>query len=155
LLLTGAFTLSCTSRATVTDISSTEWSQLIDARSAATVVYAWASWSRNSVELLPTVLELQREYEPLGIDFVYVSLDVDSPEPAIWLMHELNGPPFFRLTTSLEEAAEQLGIHELPTLRGYPVGESEPITLDPALHGLGVSPADAVALLEQLLPENL
>lgn len=155
MLLAGALTLSCTSRATSTDISSTAWSQLIEARSGATVVYAWASWSRDSVELLPTVLELQQEYEPLGIDFIYVSLDVDSPEPAIELMRELGGPPFFRLTTSLEDAAAQLGIQEPPTLQGYPVGESEAITLDPTLDGMGVSPADAVALLERLLTENL
>lgn len=154
-LLAGTLTLSCVSPATSTDISSTEWSRLIEARTGATVVYAWASWSRDSVELLPTILELQQEYGPLGIDFVYLSLDVDSPEPAIELMRELGGPSFFRLTTSLEDAAAHLEIQEPPTLRGYPVGESAPITLDPAQNGVGVSPSDAVALLERLLPEHL
>jgi hypothetical protein len=68
---------------------------------------------------MPSMLELQQEYESLGVEFVYLSLDADSPEQAVALMAELEGPSFYRLTTPLEQAAALLGIHEPPAVLGY------------------------------------
>jgi hypothetical protein len=115
------------------------------------VVYVWASWSRDSVELLPSVLELQREYEPLGIEFVFLSLDIDSAEPAVALMTELEGPHFYRLTVRLEEATSLLQISEPPAILGYSSAATEPIRMEPGLDEMRVAPADAVVVLEELL----
>ena len=146
---------TCSRQSAADDISSSEWIQLIDNRSGPTAIYVWASWSRSSVELMPSMFELQQEYESLGVEFVYLSLDADSPEQAVALMAELEGPSFYRLTTPLEQAAALLGIHEPPAVLGFRPSTSEPLRLEPGLDGALVSPADVAALLEELLSEDL
>jgi hypothetical protein len=148
LLLLAAF--GCGRSGTVRDVSDAEWQALVASRQTPTVVYAWASWSRESVELLPTILELEQEYEGRGVEFLYVSLDVDDPEAAQALMRELGGPPFYRIAVPLEEAAGALGISEPPALIGYRGGVPES-----AIEGETVSPEDADALVEALVANQL
>jgi thiol-disulfide isomerase/thioredoxin len=123
---------------------------LVKRRQAPMIVYAWASWSRESVELLPTILELEQEYEGRGVDFVYVSLDVDDSEYAQAMMRQLNGPPFYRLAASLEQAAAALGISEPPALIVY-IGGAAQATIE----GGSLAPEDAEALVESLVSNQL
>ena len=142
--------LGCKSPATVQDLSDAEWRKLIASRRTPTVVYAWASWSRDSVELLPTILELEQKYEGRGIEFLYVSLDVDDPLDARTIMGELNGPPFYRIAASLEEAAAALGIAEPPAMIGFRRGAAQA-----TIEGDSLSPEDAEALVQALVANHL
>ena len=49
------------------------------AESPVTAVYFWAPWSRASVELRPSIAELGREYEGLGVGLLEVCLS-DAPD---------------------------------------------------------------------------
>lgn len=141
--------MGCERPASVQDLTEAEWPEFVAKREALTVVYAWASWSRESVELLPTILELEQEYEGRGIEFVYVSLDVDGPAEAQALMREANGPAFYRMAASLEEAAAALGISEPPALIGYRRGAAQS-----AIEGDSLSPENAAALVEALAADH-
>lgn len=132
------------------DLTDAEWRKFVDGRPTPTVAYAWASWSRESVELLPTILELEQEYEGRGVEFLYVSLDVDDAIAAQTLMRELNGPSFYRIAVPLEEAAAALGISEPPALIGYWPGAA-PSTIE----GESLSPDGAEALVEALAANHL
>ncbi len=132
------------------DLTSDGWQKLIESRETPTVVYAWASWSRESVELLPTILELEGEYEGRGVEFVYVSLDVDDPAAAQTLMRELDGPPFYRIAAPLEEAAAALGISEPPAMIVY-----RPAAVQTTIQGDLLSPENAEALVEALVANHL
>ena len=114
------------------------------------IAYVWASWSRESVELLPTILELEQEHDGRGIEFLYVSMDVDDSEYAQSLMRQLNGPSFYRLAASLEQAAAALGIAEPPAMIGFREGEAQ-LTIE----GDSLSPENAEALVEALVSNNL
>jgi hypothetical protein len=142
--------LGCSSPATVQDLTDAEWRELVASRRTPAVVYAWASWSRESVELLPTILELEHEYEGRGVEFLYVSLDVDGPAVAQTLMRELDGPPFYRIATPLEEAAAALGISEPPAMIGYRGGAAES-----TIEGASLSPEGAEALVQALVANHL
>lgn len=142
--------MGCERPAPFQDLSEADWPAFVKSREAPTIVYAWASWSRESVELLPTILELEQEYEGRGVEFVYVSLDVDGAAEAQSLMDEANGPPFYRITSSLEEAAAALGISEPPAVIGY-------LRAAPqwAIEGESLSPENAAALVEALVADHL
>jgi thiol-disulfide isomerase/thioredoxin len=142
--------LGCGSPPTVRDLSADGWQELIASRETPTIVYAWASWSRESVALLPTILELEQEYEGRGVEFLYVSLDVDDPLDARTIMGELNGPPFYRIAASLEEAAAALGIAEPPAMIGFRRGAAQS-----TIEGDSLSPEDAEALVEALVANHL
>lgn len=142
--------LGCESPATVQDLTDAEWRQLVASRQTPTVVYVWASWSRESVELLPTILELEQEYEGRGVEFLYVSLDVDNPAEAQTLMRELNGPPFYRIAAPLEQAAAALGISEPPAMI---VRRSD--ATQSTMEGDALSPEGADALVEALVTNHL
>ena len=85
-VLLGLLTLSlqaCGNRSPKLErISLSEWDQvLLSHEGQVLVVNVWASWCRNCVELFPSVVELQSEYEPAGTQFVSLCLDdVDGPE---------------------------------------------------------------------------
>lgn len=140
----------CGNSATVEDVSDADGRQLIANRETPTIVYVWASWSRESVELLPTILELEQEYEGRGVEFLYVSFDIDDPEYAQAMMRQLNGPPFYRLAASLEQAAAALGITEPPAMIGFREGETQ-LTVE----GDSMSPENAEALVEALTADYL
>ena len=142
--------LGCERPATVQDLTDAGWQEFVERREVPTIVYAWASWSRESVELLPTILELEQEYEGRGVGFLYVSLDVDDPAEAQTLMREANGPPFYRIAASLEEAAATLGINEPPAMIGYSRGVAQS-----AIEGDSLSPENAAALIEALVADHL
>lgn len=135
-------------------MTASKWAQLVDSRTAPTAVFVWAAWSRSSVELLPSILELEHEYAPLGVKFLYLSLD-DQSSDALALMKEVHGPTFYRLTATLEEAMELLQIHEPPALLGYRIVNGTPLRLEPGLDNGFVATEDVVALLEELVPKNL
>ena len=62
-------------------ISLQEWEQVRRSyQGQVLVVNVWASWCRACVELFPSIVELQREYEPAGTQFVSLCLD-DLDEP--------------------------------------------------------------------------
>ena len=132
------------------DLSAADWQELIANRETPTIVYVWASWSRESVELLPTILELEQEYEGRSVEFLYVSLDVDDPEYAQAMMRQLNGPPFYRLAASLEQASAALGITEPPAMIGFRGGEAQT-----AMEADAMSPENAEALVEALANDHL
>jgi hypothetical protein len=140
--------LGCERAASVQDLTYAEWPALVERRETPTVVYVWASWSQESVELLPTILELEREYEPAGVEFIYVSLDIDDPIPAQTLMREANGPSFYRMAASLEEATAALGIGEPPAMIGYRQG-----AVATAIEGNSLSPENAAELVEALVAD--
>ena len=142
--------LGCASPPTVRDLSAAAWQQLIESRETPTIVYAWASWSRESVELLPTILELEQEYEGRGVEFLYVSLDVDDPLDAQTLMRELNGPPSYRIAAPFEEASAALGITEPPAMIGYRGGAAQS-----TIEGDALSPENAEALVRALVANHL
>lgn len=142
--------LGCGSSPAVRDLNAAGWQELIAGRETPAIVYVWASWSRESVELLPTILELEQEYERRGVEFLYVSLDVDDPLDARTIMGELNGPPFYRIAASLEEAAAALGIMEPPAIIGFRPGAA-PATIE----GDSLSPEDAEALVQALVANHL
>ncbi len=57
-------------------ISLQEWEQVRRSyQGQVLVVNVWASWCRACVELFPSIVELQREYEPAGAQFVSLCLD--------------------------------------------------------------------------------
>lgn len=57
-------------------ISLQEWEQVRRSyQGQVLVVNVWASWCRACVELFPSIVELQREYEPAGTQFVSLCLD--------------------------------------------------------------------------------
>lgn len=132
------------------DLTVAEWQELVDGRQTPMAAYAWASWSRESVELLPTILELEQEYEGRGVEFLYVSLDVDDPTAAETLMRELNGPPSYRIAAPLEEAVAALGINEPPALIGYRHGAAVSM-----IEGESLSADDVDALVEALAADHL
>jgi hypothetical protein len=140
----------CGNPATVQDLTDAGWQELVENRHTPMIVYAWASWSRESVELLPTILELEQEYEGRGVEFVYVSLDVDDPTAAQALMREVNGPSFYRIATPLEEAAGALGISEPPAMISYRGGVAQA-----TIEGDSLSPEDAEALVEAFVGNHL
>lgn len=142
--------LGCGSQAPVQDLTDAGWRELVENRETPAVAYVWASWSRESVELLPTILELEDEYEGRGVEFLYVSLDVDDASAAQTLMRELNGPPFYRIAAPFEEAATLLGIGEPPALIGYRRGAVR-LTME----GGSLSPDGAEALVERLAANHL
>ena len=142
--------LGCGSPATVQDLTDAGWRELVASRDTPMVVYAWASWSRESVELLPTILELEQEYEGRGVEFLYVSLDVDDRAAAQTLMRELNGPPSYRIAAPLDEAAAALGISEPPAMISYRGG-----TTQSTIEGDWLSPEGAEALVETLVANDL
>ncbi len=73
------------------------------------VVFLWAPWSRSAFELLPTMAELQREYEPLGVEFLAVLLDTSEPPD--------NFPAScFVLEGAALEALERFGVREAPAV---------------------------------------
>jgi hypothetical protein len=140
----------CERPAAVQDVNGADWRELIQIRTAPTAVYVWASWSRESIELLPTILELEREYEGRGVEFVYVSLDVHDRAEAQALMRELDGPPFYRIAASLEEGAAALGIGGPPAMMGYRGGMAQS-----TIEGDSLSPENAEALIEALVADQL
>jgi thiol-disulfide isomerase/thioredoxin len=140
----------CERPASVQDLTDAGWQELVERSEAPTIVYVWASWSRESVELLPTILELEQEYGGRSVEFLYVSLDVDGPAEAQTLMREVNGPPFYRMAASLEEAAAALGIAEPPAMIGYRRG-----AMRSAIEGDSLSPENAAALVEALVADHL
>lgn len=154
-MLLSAILAGCGNRAAVEDVTGQQWLVRIGQRSGPAAVYVWASWSRPSVELLPTILELQQEYEPRGVQFFYLSLDADSEEDARGLMREVDGPPFYRLTAPLEQAAELLGIYEPPAILAYPGDGEPPFRLESGPSEEAFSPEDAAALLDSLVFEDL
>jgi len=141
--------LGCVNPTTARDLTDAAWRELIESRETPTIVYAWASWSRESVELLPTILELEQEYEG-RVEFLYVSLDVDDPLDAQTLMRELNGPRYYRMTTSLEQAAAALRITEPPALMDFRGGAALS-----TIEGDSLSPESADALIEALVANHL
>ena len=142
--------LGCGGPATVEDLTDAGWRQMIESRQTPTIVYAWSSWSRESVELLPTILELEQEYEGRGVEFLYVSLDVDDPAAARTLMRELNGPPFYRIAAPLEEASAALGISEPPAMIAYRRGVAQS-----TIEGDSMAPENAEALVQTLVADQL
>ncbi len=102
------------------------------------------------MELLPTILELQQEYEGLGVEFLYLSLDIDGQAEAQALMRKANGPSFYRMAISLEEATAALGISEPPALICY-----RPGAVPSVIEGNSLSPENAVAFVEALVTDHL
>lgn len=142
--------VGCGGPATVQDLTDSDWRQMIESRQTPTIVYVWASWSRESVELLPTILELEQEFEGRGVEVLYVSLDVDDPAAARTLMRELNGPGYYRIAAPVEEAAAALGISEPPAMIGYRRGSAQS-----TIEGEMLSPENAEALVEALVGDHL
>lgn len=141
--------LGCERTPHLRDLTESEWQELVQGRQMPTAAYVWASWSRESVELLPTILELEQEYEG-RVEFLYVSLDVDDPKVAAALMREANGPPSYRMAVSLEEALGALGISEPPALVGYQQGAALEMIEGDALY-----PAAADAMVGDLAANHL
>ena len=81
-------------------------------RSDVAVVYVWAEWSRRSVELLPSIVELGREYEAAGAVVVLVRLDgVAGPVTG--------ADAQYSLTDGVERAMSRLGLADLPAAAVY------------------------------------
>jgi thiol-disulfide isomerase/thioredoxin len=134
----------------VRDITAEDWQSLAGSRQSPTAVYVWASWSRESIDLFPTILELEREYEGRGVEFLYVSLDVDDAAEAEALMQELGARSSYRIAAPLEEAVAALGVSEPPAIIGSSGG-----TVQSMVDGDALSPEDAAALIEALLADQL
>ncbi len=151
-LLTAAITVGCAQAPEVQDIGPDEWSEL-ESTSVPRVIYVWASWSRPAVELLPTVVELESEYEPLGVEFRYVSLDVDSAAAALDIMREIEGPPFYRLALPLEQASALVGIQAPPAVLGF-APDGRRLVLEAGSEEEVVAGEDIAGLVEQLVAND-
>ena len=66
------------------------------------------------------------------------------------MMRQLNGPPFYRLAASLEQASAALGITEPPAMIGFRGGEAQT-----AMEADAMSPENAEALVEALANDHL
>ncbi len=105
-----------------------------------TVVFFWAPWSRSSVELLPSVVELEGEYP--AVPFLYVNFESDDEG----LLRRLDPiGPRYRLAVDYGAALEELGVPEPPAVRIYAAGGRVMRTLA----GDDVTPDDIAAAIEQ------
>lgn len=73
------------------------------------VIFVWAPWSRQAVELEPTMAELAAEFQPFGVEFVTVALDADEG-PADSPLR------LFYLEGSLPETMARFGVNEVPAI---------------------------------------
>ena len=104
--------------------------QLEDALRSArvpVVVYLWADWSRDAVELLPTAAELAAEYES-SVVFWTVSLGESDLEP--------KGFPSSSRHFTLEEdptvTLSRLGLQDIPAALLYAPNRALRLTLGPS-----------------------
>lgn len=105
------------------------------------IVFLWAPWSRSAVELESTFVELSREYEPFGVEFLAVLLEADSgpanfPVPCFFL----EGPPL--------EALERFGVRDAPAVIALGADRTLLHRLEPADASGRLDPGDLVDLIE-------
>lgn len=114
------------------------------------VVYVWAPWSRESLEALPAVAELAREYEGASARFLAVGVDAVGFPDAF----EFGPMSDFRLRVEPSEALARLEVQDPPAALIYAPGGSLlwRLTLDdPDREFSPVNLADAV---DQALAET-
>lgn len=91
------------------------WSRALERRSGLiTVVLVWAPWSRPSLEALPAVVELAREYEGAPVRFLAAGVDAGRSRPL-----EFSPMSDFRLQLEPTEALARLGIQDPPAAFVY------------------------------------
>lgn len=102
----------------IEDVSLTELTARAEApQAAASVIFLWAPWSRQSLELAPSFQELAAEYDLLDVASYSVCLDTrPACDEAILT---LPGDRFLRLEEPFSEVAERLDISDLPAMLAY------------------------------------
>jgi len=102
----------------IEDVSLTELiAQAEEPQAAASVIYLWAPWSRQSVELAPSFQELAAEYGLL--DVASYSVCVDARTDCDEAILKLPGDAFLRLEEPFSEVVEGLKIADLPAMLAY------------------------------------
>ena len=134
-----------------------EWeAALAELRGSPVAVFVWAAWSRSSVELLPTIVELQREFEPRGVQFLTVCLhdpeDDSANDAARRLVRRLDARfPHYRLKVDYLTAAELVGAASPPALALFCADGSRVRTLQGEEESdARLAPADISDALEAL-----
>ncbi len=109
---------ACSGKPAAETLDAAAWrSTLTSIAQTPTVVYVWAPWSRPSVELLPTLVELEREYA--AVPFLYLCLESADGD----LLDELDSQGrHLHLDVEYGAAVEDLDIPEPPAVRIYGVG---------------------------------
>lgn len=102
----------------IDDISLTELIARAEApEAAACMVFLWAPWSRQSLELAPSFHELAAEYRLL--DVASYSVCVDARQACDEAILTLPEDSFLRLEEPFSEALERLGVSDLPAVLTY------------------------------------
>ena len=121
------------------------WRATLSAIDQPTMAYVWAPWSRPSIELLPSVVELEREYADVPV--VYVCLEGDDGgflgklEP---LGRQL------RLAADYAEAVEELQLPEPPAALLYGAGGELLRTMTAEDQANPLTPEDIADALERI-----
>ena len=104
---------ACSNQPSVEEVSLDQFGAVVAAHRGQTVlVYAWAEWARASIEFLPSVVELSREYETTDTALILVRLDGHSQAVPAQVSQ-------YMLTDSVEVSMGRLGLAELPAALVY------------------------------------
>jgi thiol-disulfide isomerase/thioredoxin len=112
------------------------------------VVYLWAPWSRSAVELTPTMAELNREYGPLGVEFLAVLLDAAEPPDDFDM-------PCFVLEGDALEALERFGVSDVPAVLTLSAQGSLMGRVECEARTGRIDPAEIVDAIESAAPAPL
>jgi len=113
-------------------------------RGDVAVVYVWAEWSRRSVELLPSIVELGREYEASGASMALLRLD--GLEETV-----IDAGAQYSLTEPVEGALARLKVSDLPAALIYDSDGELRYRLESSPEN-PLIPADIADATESLIP---
>ena len=104
---------ACLTEPKVEQVSLDQFEAVVaDHRGQAVLVYAWADWARPSVEFLPSIVELNREYEATETAVILLRLDGRSETLPAQVSQ-------YVLSEGVELAMGRLGLTELPAALVY------------------------------------